>query len=45
MAGMMRKEAREVNKKSTSIGNGRIKKSSLNKHKKRSYKRYNGQGK
>jgi hypothetical protein len=35
---------REGVKKGTSIGNGRIKKASMNKHKKRSYKRYNGQG-
>ena len=44
MAGMMRKEEREVHKKGTSIGNGRIKKASMNKHKKRSYKKYQGQG-
>lgn len=31
--------------KRTSIGNGKIKKSSMNKSKKRSYKKYNGQGK
>ena len=29
----------------TSIGNGRIKTSTMNKHKKRSYKKYIGQGK
>jgi len=29
----------------TSIGNGRIKTSTMNKHKKRSYKKYKGQGK
>ena len=44
MAGMIKKEAREVHKKGTSIGNGRTKRSSMNKHKKRSYKKYNGQG-
>ena len=31
--------------KSTSIGDGKIKMSSMNKHKKRSYKKYRGQGK
>jgi hypothetical protein len=31
--------------KRTSIGGGRIKTSSMNKDKKRSYKKYNGQGK
>lgn len=30
--------------KSTSIGNGMIKMSSMNKHKKRGYKKYRGQG-
>lgn len=44
MASMMRKEEREVHKKGTSIGHGRIKKASMNKHKKRSYKKYHGQG-
>jgi len=31
--------------KGTSIGRGKFKKSSMNKHKKRSYKKYRGQGK
>ena len=31
--------------KRTSIGGGKVKKSSMNKSKKRSYKKYNGQGK
>ena len=31
--------------KQTSIGGGRVKTSSMNKHKKRSYKKYRGQGK
>jgi hypothetical protein len=35
---------REKNRKGTSIGRGRVKKSSMNKSKKRSYKKYNGQG-
>lgn len=30
--------------KGTSIGNGKFKTASMNKHKKRSYKRYRGQG-
>jgi len=38
---------RETKPKNTSIGNNqaRIKKSSMNKHKRRSYKPYRGQGK
>ena len=32
-------------KKRTTIGRGRLKMSSMNKHKRRSYKPYNGQGK
>ena len=31
-------------KKRTTIGRGRLKMSSMNKHKRRSYKPYNGQG-
>jgi len=31
--------------KRTSIGNGKVKMSSMNKSKRRSYKKYNGQGK
>lgn len=31
--------------KGTSIGHGRIKTSSMNKHKRRAYKKYRGQGK
>ena len=31
--------------KRTSIGRGKVKMSSMNKHKRRSYKPYNGQGK
>ena len=31
--------------KRTSIGGGKVKKSSMNKSKRRSYKKYNGQGK
>ena len=31
--------------KRTSIGNGKVKMSSMNKHKRRSYKKYNKQGK
>ena len=31
--------------KTTSIGNGKTKMSSMNKHKRRSYKKYRGQGK
>jgi hypothetical protein len=37
--------AHESKPKRTSIGGGRVKKSSMNKGKKRSYKPYNGQGK
>tara|TARA_Y100000389_G_C17432662_1_gene503654 strand:- start:1576 stop:1722 length:147 start_codon:yes stop_codon:yes gene_type:complete len=35
----------EPTNKATSIGNGNVKMSSMNKHKKRSYKKYRGQGK
>jgi hypothetical protein len=35
----------EANPKGTSIGNGIVKLSSMNKSKKRSYKKYRGQGK
>ena len=35
----------EGKKKRTSIGGGRVKRSSMNKAKKRSYKKYNRQGK
>ena len=31
--------------KGTSIGNGKLKMSSMNKHKKKSFKKYRGQGK
>jgi hypothetical protein len=47
----MAKQARETSNallhipKRTSIGNGRVKLSSMNKHKRRSYKPYNRQGK
>jgi hypothetical protein len=34
----------EPTKKATSIGRGLIKTSSMNKHKRRSYKKYRGQG-
>jgi len=34
----------EKNNKKTSIGRGRVKMASMNKSKKRSYKRYRGQG-
>ena len=33
-----------ITKKRTSIGRGKVKKASMNKHKKRSYKKYRGQG-
>ena len=36
---------REGKKKRTSIGGGRVKRSSMNKSRKRSYKKYNRQGK
>lgn len=35
----------EPTKKGTSIGRGLVKKASMNKNKKRSYKKYRGQGK
>lgn len=35
----------EPTNKSTSIGRGNLKMSSMNKHKKRSHKKYRGQGK
>ena len=35
----------EKKHKRTSIGSGRVKTSSMNKHKRRSYKKYKGQGK
>ena len=35
----------EKKHKRTSIGGGRVKMSSMNKHKRRSYKKYKGQGK
>ena len=35
----------EPTKKRTSIGRGKIKRASMNKHKKRSFKRYRRQGK
>ena len=38
-------EAHETQPKKTSIGNNRTKFSSMNKSKKRSYKKYRGQGK
>ena len=47
----MAKQARETSNallhipKRTSIGNGKIKMSSMNKHKRRSFKKYRGQGK
>jgi hypothetical protein len=46
MAKMMSKEStiNHVSKRTT-IGRGRLKMSSMNKHKRRSYKAYNGQGK
>ena len=33
-----------ITKKRTSIGRGKVKKASMNKHKKRSHKKYRGQG-
>lgn len=47
----MAKQSRETSNallhipKKTSIGNGKIKTSSMNKHKRRSFKKYGGQGK
>ena len=47
----MAKQSRETSNalvhipKRTSIGNGKVKMSSMNKHKRRSYKAYQGQGK
>lgn len=47
----MAKQARETSNallhipKGTSIGNGKLKMSSMNKHKRKSYKPYNRQGK
>jgi hypothetical protein len=38
------KVTRTINNKGTSQGIGNIKKSSMNKHKKRSFKKYKGQG-
>ena len=35
----------EPKTKRTSIGNGKVKMSSMNKHKRRSWKKYKGQGK
>ena len=35
----------DTHRKGTSIGAGKIKFSTMNKHKKRSYKKYRGQGK
>lgn len=35
----------EPTRKATSIGRGLLKKSSMNKHKRRSFKKYRGQGK
>jgi len=35
----------ESHPKRTTIGSGKLKTSSMNKHKRRSYKAYNGQGK
>lgn len=46
----MAKQARETSNallhipKATSIGNGKLKMSSMNKHKKKSFKKYRGQG-
>lgn len=46
----MAKQARETSNallhipKGTSIGNGKLKTSSMNKHKRRSFKKYKGQG-
>lgn len=34
----------DTNRKGTSIGRGKIKRSTMNKHKKRSFKKYRGQG-
>lgn len=33
-----------ITKKRTSIGRGKVKKASMNKHKKRGFKKYRGQG-
>jgi len=43
--GASKKVLNDNNRKGTSIGNGKIKTSSMNKHKKRGYKKYRGQGK
>jgi hypothetical protein len=47
MAGMMKTGdvKKAMAKKKTSIGNGNVKMSSMNKHKKRTFKAYRGQGK
>lgn len=43
--GTGKKTINDVHRKGTSIGRGKIKFSTMNKHKKRNYKRYRGQGK
>jgi len=43
--GTGKKTINDVHRKGTSIGRGKIKFSTMNKHKKRSFKRYRGQGK
>jgi len=42
--GTVKKVLNDVHRKGTSIGNGRVKMSSMNKNKKRGYKKYRGQG-
>ena len=42
--GTVKKVINDIHRKGTSIGNGKIKTSSMNKHKKRGYKKYRGQG-
>jgi hypothetical protein len=39
-----KKVINDVHRKGTSIGNGKVKRSSMNKGKKRSFKKYRGQG-
>lgn len=43
-SGNLKKVINQTHKKGTSIGNGKIKLSSMNKHKRSSHKKYRGQG-
>ena len=42
--GAAKKILNDIHTKGTSIGHGKIKRSTMNKHKKRNYKKYRGQG-